>query len=59
MKQILFWLFVLALTALNWAALHDILKDEQDVRLEWTTVLISITLLLVWAGRRVMQNDKQ
>ena len=57
MKRILFWLFVLALAALNWAALHDILKGEPDVWLEWTTVVISVALLGVWAGRRIVQNN--
>ena len=59
MKRILFWLFVLALTALNWAALHDILKGEQDVWMEWTVVVGSTALLAVWAGRRILQNDKR
>lgn len=58
MKRIHFWLFVLALAALNWAALHDILKAEQDVWMEWTVVVVSITLLFVWAGRRILQNEK-
>ncbi len=59
MKRFLFWLFVLTLAALNWAALHDILKGEQNVWMEWTVVVVSITLLAVWAGRRILQNDKR
>ncbi len=57
MKRVLFWLFVLALVALNWAALHDILKGEPNVWLEWTAVVISVALLGVWTGRRIMQNN--
>ncbi len=57
MKRVLFWLFVLALVVLNWAALHDILKGEPNVWLEWTAVVISVALLGVWTGRRIMQNN--
>ena len=58
MKQILFWIFLLALAALNWVALHDILKGEPNVWMEWTTVVASITLLVIWTGRRIMRNNK-
>ncbi len=58
MKRVLFWLFVLALVALNWAALHDILKGEPNVWLEWTAVVISVALLGVWADRRIVQSKK-
>ena len=52
MKQYLFWLFVLLLAAINWAALHDISKGEQDVWLEWSLVIGSVLLLYRFLARR-------
>ncbi|MFZ5902846.1 MAG: hypothetical protein ACOYZ8_04780 [Chloroflexota bacterium] len=46
MRKILTVLFVLAVLALNWAALHDIIKGEPDPRLEWTIVIASLAFLL-------------
>jgi len=37
----------LVVLALVWAALHDIIKGEQDVWMEWLFVFISFTLLIV------------
>jgi hypothetical protein len=47
MKKWLVGLGFLVLLALDWAALHDIIKGEQDVWMEWAFVLISFTLLVV------------
>lgn len=56
MKKWLAALGFLAIFALDWAALHDIIKGEQDVWLEWTVVLFSLLLLLFvirkWLNRR-------
>jgi len=46
MKKWLVALGFLVLLTLDWAALHDIIKGEQDVWLEWLYVLASITLLV-------------
>lgn len=48
MKQIFFWGFVLALAALNWAALHDILTGESNVWMEWSFVIGSALLVVVY-----------
>ena len=37
----------LVLLALDWAALHDNIKGEQDVWMEWSFVLLSLILLVV------------
>jgi hypothetical protein len=37
----------LVLLALDWAALHDIIKGDQDVWMEWPFVLFSLILLIV------------
>ena len=46
MKKWLVALGFLVLLTVDWAALHDIIKGEQDVWLEWLYVLVSITLLV-------------
>jgi len=53
MKRFLFWSFVLALAAVNWAALHDILKGEPNLWMEWAFVLASALLLLTHTLRKV------
>jgi len=58
MKRFFFWVFVLALAALNWAALHDILKGEQDVWMEWTIVFLSALLLLSYLVRKIREPRK-
>jgi hypothetical protein len=45
MKKWLVALGFLVLLTFDWAALHDIIKGEQDVWLEWLYVLASIILL--------------
>ena len=53
MRRIFLALFVLVVLALNWAALHDILKGETDVWLEWSFVISSLLLLFVYMIRKV------
>ena len=58
MKRFLFWLFVLAVAALNWAALHDILKGEKNVWAEWTTVVATVLLLTAYLVRKSREAKK-
>lgn len=55
MKRVMLALFVLALLALDWAALHDILKgNEPNYYGEYTTLAASVLILaaLAWRWRR-------
>lgn len=56
MNKIFFWLFVIILAAFNWAALHDILKGEQDVWAEWATVAATFFLLIVYLLRKFRET---
>lgn len=56
MRKILIALFVLALLALDWAALHDILKGEANVWMEWLFVLGSALLLITVFIRKVIKR---
>ena len=47
------------LAALNWAALHDILKGEPNVWLEWSIVLASLALVVTMIWKRVTLNAKR
>lgn len=53
MKKVLIWMGWLALAALNWAALHDILEGEPNVWMEWTVVALSLALVGVMLFRRL------
>jgi hypothetical protein len=55
MKRLFFWLFVLLIGALDWAALHDILNGEPDTWLEWTFVIASALLLLIFLFRKAKE----
>ncbi len=56
MKLLLVFLTALMLAALDWAALHDILKGEPDVSNEYAIVALSvvafIALFLFWRKHR-------
>ena len=56
MRKILIAVSVLALLALNWAALHDILKGEQNVWMEWSFVLGSALWLIIVLMRKMRQS---
>jgi hypothetical protein len=56
MRKILIALFVLVLLALNWAALHDILKAEPDTWMEWSFVVGSVLLLAAYLIRKIRQS---
>jgi len=55
MRKTLIAVSVLVLLALNWAALHDILKGEQNVWMEWSFVLGSALLLIIVLMRKMRQ----
>lgn len=55
MRKFLVLLFVLVLLALNWAALHDIIKGEPNVWMEWSFVTGSVLLLITYSIRRMRQ----
>lgn len=48
-------ILVLVLLALNWAALHDIIKGEPNLWMEWRFVIGSVLLLLVYATWKIRQ----
>jgi hypothetical protein len=56
MRKTLIAVSVLVLLALNWAALHDILKGEQNVWMEWSFVLGSALLLIIVLMRKMRQS---
>jgi uncharacterized membrane protein len=58
MRRILAALFVLVVLALNWAALHDIIKGEPNPWMEWTIVIASLMLLLVTVVRRYLPQRR-
>jgi xanthine/uracil permease len=53
MRRVLVIGCVLLLGALNWAALHDILKGEPDLRAEWAVVISTLVLAVVAVARRL------
>lgn len=55
MRKVLIALFVLLVLALNWAALHDILKGEANVWAEWAFVIVSVLLLAVYLIRKMRE----
>jgi hypothetical protein len=55
MRKILIAVSVLALLALNWAALHDILKGEQNVWMEWSLVIGSAYFRIIYSIRKMRQ----
>lgn len=59
MRTILLAAVVLFLLALDWAALHDILRGEPDLRLEYAMLLLSLIVfaaMLFSALRRKRQT---
>ena len=54
------WILVgLVVFALNWAALHDIIKGlEPDLRAEYTVVILTALGLLGWAMARIVRTRR-
>ena len=54
------WILVgLAVFALNWAALHDIIKGrEPDLRAEYLVVILTAPGLLAWAMARILRTRR-
>jgi hypothetical protein len=48
MKALAVTLGLLLLLALNWAALHDIVKGEPSLALEYGTVVLSAVAVIAW-----------
>lgn len=59
MKRTFLRLLVLAIAAVNWAALHDILKGETDAWLEWIFVGVSILLLGAYFFRKIRGHSQK
>jgi hypothetical protein len=55
MKKIWIALFLLFVLAVDWAALHDILKGEPDPWMEWAFVLTSVALFLAFVYRKLRE----
>jgi hypothetical protein len=55
MKKLFVAVFVMTLLALNWAALHDIIKGEPNTWMEWSFVTGSVLLALTFTMRRFRQ----
>ena len=50
-RKSLIGLVVLAVLALDWAALHDIVKGEPDTWMEWSFVIGSLLLAVIYVYR--------
>ena len=50
-RKSLMGLVVLAVLALDWAALHDIVKGEPDTWMEWSFVIGSLRLAVIYLYR--------
>jgi hypothetical protein len=49
----------LVIFALNWAALHDIIKGlEPDLRAEYTVVILTALGLVAWAMARILRGRR-
>ncbi len=48
----------LVLLGLNWAALHDILKGEPSVVLEWAMVVASVTVVILLLVRTAVRSRR-
>ncbi len=45
MRRPLVWILVIGLLALDWAALHDIARGEEDLWAEYVIVAVSVVVL--------------
>ncbi|MFQ5511073.1 MAG: hypothetical protein ACE5EO_04425 [Candidatus Krumholzibacteriia bacterium] len=45
MRKIFFSVGLLAVLAADWAAIHDIIKGESDVRSEWAALAVSVVII--------------
>jgi hypothetical protein len=58
MKRVLVIGSVVLLGALNWAALHDILKGEPDLHAEWAVVICTLVLAVLAVARRLAAHRR-
>lgn len=56
-KRVVIAMLVLILLALDWAALHDILKGEADVSLEYGMVLVSVLVFAALVLSKLRQRS--
>jgi hypothetical protein len=56
MKRVVVVGCVLLVGALNWAALHDILKGETDLRGEWAVVVGTLVVAGATIGWRALKR---
>jgi predicted Co/Zn/Cd cation transporter (cation efflux family) len=58
LKKILLSIAVIILLALDWAALHDIIKGEENLTLEYSIVVFSagVFVCLFWGWVRKRDN---
>ena len=61
MKRIGFLLGLAGLILLDWAALHDLLAEEPDLRMEWAVLRLSglACVLLLWKVGVLRQREQQ
>jgi drug/metabolite transporter (DMT)-like permease len=46
-KKIFFWIFIVSLLAIDWAAIHDIIKGEEpSLKNEYATLILSAFILI-------------
>ncbi len=57
MQKVWTVLLILVIAAIDWAALHDILNGESDVRLEWSFIIVSVLLLAVFLARKLRKAN--
>lgn len=61
MKKYLLAALVVLLVALDWAALHDILKEQENTTAEYVMLFIFggifLTLIFVWASNRIKKAN--
>ena len=60
MKRIGFLLGLAGLILLDWAALHDLLAEEPDLRMEWAILALSAVayVLLLWKAL-ILRRQRQ
>lgn len=56
MKKIALTLIILIIFALDWAALHDILKGEPDTYLEYAVLFVSLVIFGVFIFKKFKKS---
>lgn len=53
LTKIFFWILIVVLLALLWAALHDIIKGEEDITAEIIAVAVSLAGIIFASFRLI------